>query len=298
MTLDIMMPFYGRVDHFKLAVQSVLAQDDPDWRLVIVDDVYPDRSAGEWAVALGDERITYLRNEENLRPSRNYRKCVGLMQSEFAVIMGCDDVMLPGYVRRVTELAARFPDAAVIQPGVEVIDTDGRRSRPLADRVKRWYMPHGERPLAISGERAALSLVRAAWFYFPSLVWNVERLRRHEFRADLDVTQDIAMVLDLVKDGGSVVVDDRVVFQYRRHAESVSAVTGPDGSKFAQERTVFAEADRSLRAVGWNRAARAARWHLSSRLHALADLPKAIGRGKSVGRRRLLRHVFGGLDPA
>ncbi|WP_211195796.1 glycosyltransferase [Agromyces sp. H66] len=298
MTLDIMMPFYGRVDHFKLAVQSVLAQDDPDWRLVVVDDVYPDLSAGEWLVGLGDDRITYLRNEENLRPSRNYRKCVGLMQTEFAVIMGCDDIMRPGYVRRVKELTARFPHAAVIQPGVEVIDADGQVYHPLADRVKRRYMPRGARPLEISGEAAALSLVRAAWFYFPSLVWNVERLRRHEFRADLDVTQDIAMVLDLVTDGGSVVVDDEVVFRYRRHAESVSAVTGPDGSKFAQERTVFAEADRDLRAMGWNRAARAARWHLSSRLHALADLPKAIGPGKSVGRRRLLRHVFGGLDPA
>ena len=54
MTLDIMMPFYGRIDHFKLAVQSVLDQTSPDWRLVIVDDVYPDLSAGEWARSSAD----------------------------------------------------------------------------------------------------------------------------------------------------------------------------------------------------------------------------------------------------
>lgn len=291
-----MMPFYGRVDHFKLAVQSVLDQDDPNWRLVIVDDVYPDLSAGEWASSLGDSRITYIRNEENLRPSRNYRKCVGLMQSDFAVIMGCDDIMLPRYVSRVRELTRQYPNVSVIQPGVEVIDSDGNIHTPLADRVKRLYLPNGRGVRVLSGEALAVSLLRASWFYFPSLVWNVEHLRRHEFRADLDVTQDIAMLLKLVEDGGSIAIDDEIVFHYRRHAESVSAVTGVDGSKFAQERTVFAEAERAFRAIGWKRAARAARFHLTSRLHSAAALPAAVRAGDHDGRRNILRHTFGGFD--
>ncbi|MFF2370045.1 glycosyltransferase family 2 protein [Agromyces sp. NPDC058110] len=294
MTLDIMMPFYGRIDHFKLAVRSVLAQTDPDWRLVIVDDVYPDLSAGEWAAAIDDPRVTYLRNEENLRPSRNYRKCVGLMENPFAVIMGCDDLMLPGYVARVNALTARFPNAAVIQPGVEVIDSDGALHRPLADRVKGWYEPRGSGIRVIEGETMARSLLRGNWTYFPSLVWNVERLRRHEFRTDLDVVQDLAMLLELAKDGGSLVVDDDIVFRYRRHAESVSAVTAPDGSKFAQERVVFGEAARDLAALGWHGAARAARLHLTSRLHAAADLPKAVLARDASGFRSLARHTFGG----
>jgi glycosyltransferase involved in cell wall biosynthesis len=295
-TLDIMMPFYGRVDHFMLAVQSVLEQNDPDWRLVIVDDVYPDTSAGEWAVALGDERITYIRNEANLRPSRNYRKCVGLMQADFAVIMGCDDVMLPDYVARARELTRQYPSVSVFQPGVEVIDSEGRVHHPLPDRVKRMYRPKGHGVRVLSGEALAVSLLRASWFYFPSLVWNVEHLRRHEFRTDLDVTQDIAMLLELIEDGGSIAIDDQVVFRYRRHGESVSAVTGVDGSKFAQERTVFAEAERGFHALGWKRAARAARFHLTSRLHSAAALPSAVRAGDVDGRRNILRHTFGGFD--
>jgi hypothetical protein len=42
--IDIMMPFYGRVDHFKEAVRSVIEQDDPEWRLTVLDDKYPDAS--------------------------------------------------------------------------------------------------------------------------------------------------------------------------------------------------------------------------------------------------------------
>ena len=291
-TLDIMMPFYGRFDHFREAVQSVLAQSDPDWRLTIVDDVYPDLAPGEWAQSLGDERITYIRNEVNLRPSRNYIKCVGLMQSEFSVLMGCDDVMLPGYVARVKQLIAQFPDASIIQPGVSVIDTDGADSKPLADRVKALYRFRGTGARQYSGETLATSLLRGNWTYFPSLVWRVSELKRHGFRVDLDVVQDLAMLLEITKAGGSLVLDDTIVFHYRRHSASVSAVTGPDGSKFRQERTLFYESADAADALGWPRAARAARHHITSRLNALSELPGAIRARNVVGRRTLLQHVL------
>lgn len=291
-----MMPFYGRIDHFKLAVQSVLAQTNPDWRLVIVDDVYPDLSAGEWARSIDDPRVTYIRNEKNLRPSLNYRRCVELMESEFAVLMGCDDVMLPGYVQRVTELIASFPDVSIIQPGVSTIDSDGAASRPLPDRVKSWYRFGGTGAREYSGEELATSLLRGNWTYFPSLCWRVSELRKYEFRLDLDVVQDLAMLLDITKGGGSLVLDDAVVFAYRRHSGSVSAVTGFDGSKFAQERTLFGEADRDLSRLGWKRGARAARVHLTSRLNALSGLPGAVRSGNRSGRQALLRHVLGGNE--
>ncbi|HYI32407.1 MAG TPA: glycosyltransferase [Glaciibacter sp.] len=296
MTLDIMMPFYGRIDHFKLAVQSVLAQTNPDWRLVIVDDVYPDLSAGEWARSIDDPRVTYHRNEKNLRPSLNYRRCVELMESEFAVLMGCDDVMAPGYVERVTELIASFPDASIIQPGVSTIDSDGVASRPLPDLIKSWYRFSGTGARQYSGEELATSLLRANWTYFPSLCWRVSELRTYEFRLDLDVVQDLAMLLDITKGGGSLVLDDTAVFAYRRHSGSVSAVTGFDGSKFAQERTLFGEADRDLSRLGWKRGALAARVHLTSRLNALSCLPGAVRSGNRSGRKALLRHVLGGNE--
>ncbi len=102
------------------------------------------------------------------------------------------------------------------------------------------------------------------------------------------------MLLELAKEGGRLVVDDEVVFQYRRHAQSVSAVTAPDGSKFAQERVVFGEAVRDFTSMGWERAASAARWHLTSRLHSAADLPKAVFARDAKGVGNLARHTFGG----
>lgn len=296
MILDIMMPFYGRMDHFQEAVRSVQAQTSGDWRLTIVDDRYPDPAPGEWAAAIDDPRVRYLRNEQNLRPSRNYDKCVSLATSEFLVLMGCDDIMDPGYVARAQTLLAAHPDVDVVQPGVRVIDQDGRPSSPLADRVKRWYRLPGHGPREAAGERLATSLLRGNWTYFPSLLWRRTALTGG-FRADLDVVQDLAMLLEITFAGGRLLLDDLPVFAYRRHATSVSAVTGVDGSKFAQERSLFASASRQCDELGWHRAARAARWHLSSRLNAMTELPRAYLTRDASGRRALNRHVFGGLEP-
>jgi glycosyltransferase involved in cell wall biosynthesis len=291
-TLDIMMPFYGRFDHFRAAVNSVLAQTDPDWRLVIIDDVYPDLAPGEWAQAIDDPRVTYIRNTENLRPSRNYNKAIGLTTSRFVTIMGCDDVMLPGYVGRVNELTVQHPDAGIVQPGVGVIDENGAPSHPLADWVKGFYRFSGTGTRTYAGEELATSLLRGNWTYFPSLVWRTELLA-DGFRTDLDVVQDLAKLFEITAGGGTLVLDDVQVFSYRRHSKSVSAVTGPDGTKFLQEAKLFAEAAAASRSLGWTRAARAARSHLSSRLNALTELPGAIFKGNTEGCKNLLGHVFG-----
>jgi hypothetical protein len=292
-TLEIFMPFYGREDHFRLAIESILSQDDPSWTLTVVDDVYPSLHPGLWLTALGDERITYIRNEINLRPSRNYNTCVGLAKSDFITLMGCDDIMLPGYVRRVRELLREFPDADILQCGVSVISDSGAPIRPLADLVKSLIRPSITGPQSLEGEPLALSLLRGNWTYFPSLVWKTERLRETGFRTDLDVVQDLAMLLQIVAAGGKMVADNSVVFHYRRHSTSVSAVTGPDGSKFRQERMLFKETTLQFAKRGWNRASKAAKWHALSRLNALTELPRAIRTKNVVGKSTLTRHVLG-----
>jgi len=274
-TFHILLPFYGRPDHFRLAVESVLAQTETDWKLTIVDDVYPDTAPGEWAMALGDPRIEYYRNPVNLGVSRNYLSCVDRMEGEFSMLFGCDDVMLPGFLARVKELLAQFPDADVIQPGAEVIDSEGAVYRPLVDRIKDRYRPRVSGPQALQGEDLAVSLLQGNWTYFPSLVWRVSELKRHGFTEHLDVVQDLIMLLDIIEAGGSLVLDDQVVFQYRRHQQSVSSATATSGARFKQERELFdGEVERFTR-LGWQRAARTAQQTLDVFARTLADPRRA-----------------------
>lgn len=295
MTIDIMLPYYGDVSLMQETVRSVLAQDDGDWRLTVVDDGYPDGNVAAWFATLADSRIRYQRNERNLGANRNYQKCVDLVEHEVAVIMGADDVMLPHYVRTIRRTAEDWPDAAIIQPGVELIDEYGRKSHSLVDTAKQWFSAPRRRGgyTRLHGEDLAVSLMRGNWLYFPSVAWRSAPLRKAGFREGLSVVQDLALVIDIVEAGGSLVRDDLVCFRYRRHRASDSSWRAVDGTRFVEERNYFLEAAARFEARGWRRAAKAARHHVSSRLHALTLLPTAIKNNHRDAASLLVRHALG-----
>jgi GT2 family glycosyltransferase len=293
--VDVMLPHYGRLDLVQETVRSVLAQDDPNWRLVVVDDSgeLPDNGLGDWCAALAEPRVRYLRNARNLGINRNFQRCVTLVEHELAVIIGSDDVMLPGYVGTVRRAHREHPEAAIIQPGVRVVGEDGRPTRTLVDLSKRWlYAPRLSGPTVLAGEQLAVSLLRGNWLYFPSLCWRAGPLQRVGFREGPSVVQDLALVLDLVLDGEALLVEPSTVFHYRRHSASVSAAHAADGRRFAEERAFFAASADRMAARGWSRAARAARRHVSSRINALVRLPGAVRGGSRDGVRALARHAF------
>ncbi len=288
-----MMPYYGRPDHFRIAVESVLAQTSPDWRLTVVDDVYPDLEPGKWVAGLKDKRITYVRNEKNLGPSQNFNRCLELSQEKYVTFIGCDDVLLPNYVGEILRMTRVFPKATIFQPGVRTIDGNGRSSRGPAEFVKSLLRNLKNGQAVLSGEKLARSLVRGNWSYFPSIAWRTQDLRELGFRSEFNVVQDLMLILELAASGCEFAVSSEPAFLYRRHMSSYSAKTGSNGSKFREESQLYAEISRRMSERSWHNAARSARFHLISRLEALSLLPNAIIRRDRQGRSDMVRHVLG-----
>lgn len=292
MAVDVLLPYYGPVDLMQEAVRSVLAQRYPDWLLTVVDDGYPEPGIAEWFAGLGDERVRYSRNPQNLGANGNYRRALTFVTQEHVVVMGADDVMLPGYLDTVVRALEARPEAAFVQPGVEVIDEHGQPATGLVDRAKALYAPRGQGLRVLTGEALAASLLRGNWLYFPSICWRAEVISRIGFRQGLDVVQDLALALDVAADGGGLAVDDTVCFRYRRHRGSDSSWRALEGSRFTEERNFFLQTAADMRRRGWPRAARAARLHASSRLNAASLLPRALRHRRWTGARTLARHAF------
>jgi glycosyltransferase involved in cell wall biosynthesis len=290
-TVQIMMPFYGDVALLQEAVGSVLAQDDPRWQLTVVDDG-DDPAVPPWFETLDDDRVRYLRNPHNLGLTENFNRCLELVDHDLFTLMGCDDRLLPNYVGTMLDIWADHPKAALVQPGVRVIDSDGRPTRTLVDEAKRrLYAPKLDGRLEMSGEDLAVSLLRGDWLYFPSLCWRTEAIEGLRFREELRVIQDLGLLMELVVRDVTLVVDETVTFEYRRHGASESSSTAFDGSRFTEAGAFFADVARQMAVRGWPRAARVARLHLSSRLFALTMLPQALRQRAGVG--PLARHVLG-----
>jgi len=295
MPLDILVPFWGDPALLRETVRSVQAQRNGDWLLTVVDDAYPDETVAPWFATLDDPRVRYVRKPVNEGITANYRTCVSLATQDVVVILGCDDVLLPGYVDVVLRAHAAFPDAAVIQPGVEVIDETGTVGLPLADRIKQQVVrPRTRRPRLLAGEELATSLLHGDWLYWPSLAFRREVLAATDFRDGMPLIQDVAVVMDIVISGGTLLLEPTVCFRYRRHRASASSASLLDGRRFQGERDYFRLAAAQVRQLGWRRAERAARMHLTSRLHALTLLPRAVRQG-AAPMRTLVRHAFGPL---
>ena len=274
--IDIMLPAYGDNALARETIGSVLAQDDPRWRLTVIDDG-ASTELESWLADLGEPKVRYLGNDRRLGINRNFQRCVVEATADLVMLIGADDRLLPGFVRRVHAAAEQHPGAAFFHTGATVIDEHGRPVMPLADRVKRIVSISGG--VVTGGERLAISLLRGNWMYFPSVVFRRDVLRKHGFREGYDIVLDLDLYLRILLDGGRVVLFGRPGIEYRRHAASLSSTTAGNGARFDEESDYFAEAAATMAAAGWPRAARAARWHLTSRLHAAA---KAIAARKGA----------------
>lgn len=292
--VGIYIPFWGDLEYLRTAVESVLAQTDPNWSLTVVNDAHPDRSVDEFFDGISDPRIRYLRNDTNVGITENFRRCARMAEEPRVVVMGCDDLLLPGYVAAIRTAHSAFPDVDLIQPGVEVIDEYGTTTSTLVDSVKQKLLrPRGDGPLVLEGDRLAANLMHGNWLYWPSLAFKRETIQKNDFRDGFPVIQDLALILDILLQGGELLVIPEVVFCYRRHSFSASSIELLDGSRFTGERRFFELAGSLAAARGWSKTRRAARLHVTSRLHALSRVPAALRRRDFGTAKVILRHAFG-----
>jgi glycosyltransferase involved in cell wall biosynthesis len=289
--IDIVIPAHTGGPSFDQAIASVMGQSSPDWRLHVIDDASPDRRIQQSVVRITDPRVSYVRNAERLGVNGQFNKALATGAAPYLVIMGDDDELLPHYVDQLSASIERFPEAALHQPGVEVMDECGRTARPLGDRVKAWLAFKPDQPTVFQGERLLTSILRGNWAYFPSICWKRSTAASIGFPAGYDVVLDLALIVELLRTGESMAIDPQVAFRYRRHAASLSSAWASDGRRFTEERAFFATAAQQLAASGMPRAARAARTHLTSRLHALTQLPDAVRARDLTAMRAMARHA-------
>ena len=293
-SLDVFIPYWGDPAYTKLAIDSVLSQEDPRWFLTVIDDAYPDPTVEQYVAGIADPRITYIKKQKNEGITASFRTSVRLAQQVLVAVVGCDDLLLPNYVGIALQAHRDYPDADIIQPGVRVINEAGEPARTLVDTVKqRLLKPRSPAPLLLSGEKLAASLLQGDWLYWPSLTFKSASIRTVDFRDDFPIIQDLALIVDMILEGCSLLVVPAECFAYRRHAESASSVLISDGSRFTGEREYFALAARLARAKGWRRAELAARLRLTSRAHALSLIPALLKARDSSAFRIMLRHGLG-----
>lgn len=212
MGVTIVIPAWGpHVDYVPAAVDSLLAQDEPPARIVVVDnrsdvDVPP----------LPDE-VEVVRTPERLPvgAARNF----GLHQVTTDAVMfwDADDLMLPGSLARMTSVLRA-------DPGVVAVTMDSLRWTPEAGASARWPWPRSIM-YRLAPHPRAFALIAELYCPFtttgPALMRTAAVRDAGGFAEDIAFFEDWALAASLTVRGRIVMLREDARL-YRVHDESLT----------------------------------------------------------------------------
>lgn len=124
------LPVFNGERYLAKAVESVLAQDLPDFELLIADNGSTDAT---YEIALGyartDDRVQVHRSQVNRGAAWNYNRLVDLARGHYFKWAAHDDLLQPEFLRRCVEVLDADPDVSLAYTRAADVDECGRRVR-------------------------------------------------------------------------------------------------------------------------------------------------------------------------
>ncbi|MBO0697747.1 MAG: glycosyltransferase family 2 protein [Zavarzinella sp.] len=255
--LTIAIPFYKGHAYLRLAIESVLRQTSPDWRLVVCDDG-PEAGTRELVESFRDPRIRYLRNERNLGMAGNWNRCLEVAETDLVNLLHNDDELLPNYVDEMLRAGREFPTAAAFFCRAKVIDAAGRDTFSLVDYAKRFLQPRAAGPLVLAGRSAVEALMRGNFIMCPTVCYRKSRLGSEWFRAEWRMVLDLEFYTRLLLAGETLVGLPELAYAYRRHAANATEEYTESLLRFEEESRLLDRVAAQARDRGWPDVARVA----------------------------------------
>lgn len=124
--VSVVIPLYNKARHIRRAVESVLAQTQADFEVIVVDDGSRD-GGGEIVRAISDPRIRMI-VQENGGASAARNRGVAEARSNLIAFLDADDEWCPDFLETVMELRRRFPEAGLWGTECYLVRQNGDRS--------------------------------------------------------------------------------------------------------------------------------------------------------------------------
>lgn len=135
--VSVIIPTYNRAMLLGNAIESVIAQELPDWELIIVDDGSDDETE---AVVKGyqDGRFRYI-YQENQGTSAARNTGIRASKGEYVAFLDSDDRYLPNMLQLLAPVLENTPELCLVASGWEERDAQNRSIRT----VQPWHIDAG-----------------------------------------------------------------------------------------------------------------------------------------------------------
>ena len=269
---EVAVAAYGPSPYLERTLTSVVANVPASLRISVIDDASPDDSVWQVVAKFGP-RIRYERNQRNLGTSGSFNVALRQSQSRYTVLVGPDDLLLPGGADVYSRAIRVYDGVAAIHPGVVTIDDAGQPYQPVADRTKVALTPE---PGLYRGDRMASRLAVGNWTYNPAIAWRSDLVATLPFDEGLHTAMDLDRLLRMAFAGEALALVAPEALAYRRHDGAVSSVNR-GRRRLDEELAVLARAHAEARTRGWRRTIVATELAPTVRAHALMLSASAPG---------------------
>lgn len=263
--LTIAIPYYSRPEFLLQAIESVFAQTNPNWCLVVFDD-NPSTPLDKTLIKpyLNDPRFTYSLNSENLGIGGNWNQCVNKCNTEFLTILHSDDMLSGDYVDQILDAMDRYPNVTASFCEAEIIDDHSRPKFSFPDKIKHFLKP-SKGDFLITGEDGTARLLRGNFIMCPTLCYRMSRIRTDTFSSSWKMVLDLDFYIRELIAGGSFIGLNRSLYKYRRHENNQTSVLGMN--RFNEEIAFYLSLVTKLEEINWHKAAKTARQFWMIKLH-------------------------------
>lgn len=125
--ITVIMGIYNCADTLGAALDSLFAQTYSDWNLVVCDDGSSDATyqVAEAYRAAHPDKITLLKNEQNMGLNYTLNRCLALSDGEYIARQDGDDVSMPMRFEKEAAILDASPDIAIVSTAMTYFDENG-----------------------------------------------------------------------------------------------------------------------------------------------------------------------------
>ena len=209
--VSVIVPAYNSAEYIGEALESVLKQTIQDFEVIVVNDGSPDTERLEEVLKPYRGRITYLKQKNaGLSAARN--TAIRAAQGTYIALLDSDDILEPDYLAVQLDYLHKHPD-------IDVVSCNSRffGDKTYAGRTFMDVFP-SDGPVTFE------SLVTRKCNLFVSVTAKREAIEQSGlFDETLMSCEDFDLWLRLAADGRRIAYHRKVLVQYRRHKDSLSA---------------------------------------------------------------------------
>lgn len=121
--LSILSASLNHEKYMKFFIDSVLAQTNPNWELIIVDDGSTDNNIAE-IKKYDDPRIKLIQQPFNMGINCAIMTAFENSNGKYIAFCATDDALMPNFVQTVTEFMDSNPEIGVLYTGLQCMDSE------------------------------------------------------------------------------------------------------------------------------------------------------------------------------